>query len=73
MAIRAPDGAKKNASPADKKVRHIHKRIGQLCWILAEKSVLKGFTLWRHADFTKCTYKCCMQLPSKPLVFSARL
>ena len=21
------------------------KRIGQLCWILAEKSVLKGFTL----------------------------
>jgi len=23
----------------------IYKRIGQLCWILAEKSVLKGFTL----------------------------
>ena len=25
--------------------KHITKRIGQLCWILAEKSVLKGFTL----------------------------
>ena len=23
----------------------IYKKIGQLCWILAEKSVLKGFTL----------------------------
>ena len=27
------------------RVGHIQKRIGQLCWILAEKSVLKGFTL----------------------------
>ena len=31
------------------------KRIGQLCWILAEKSVLEGFTLYMHADFTKCS------------------
>ena len=36
----------------------IYKRIGQLCWILAEKSILKGFTLLRHGDFTKCSNTC---------------
>ena len=33
-------------------------RIGQLCWISAEKSVLKGFTLLGHEDFTRCSNTC---------------
>ena len=36
----------------------IYKRIGQLCCISAEKSVLKGFTLLRQGDFTKCNNTC---------------
>ena len=40
------------------KVDIYKKRIGQLCWISAEKSVLKGFTLLRHGDFTKCSNTC---------------
>ena len=34
------------------------KKIEQLCWIMAEKNVLKGFTLWEQADFTKCSNTC---------------
>ena len=36
----------------------IPKKNWQLCLILSEKSALKGFTLQRHADFTKCTNTC---------------
>ena len=36
------------------------KKVHQLCWILAEKSVLKGFTLDRHADFTKYNNTCVL-------------
>ena len=42
----------------EKQVRLIQKRIGQLCWISAEKSEMKGFTLLRHGDFTKCSNTC---------------
>ena len=34
------------------------RRIGQLCWISAEKNVLKEFTLLGHGDFTKCSNTC---------------
>ena len=36
----------------------MQKRIGQLCWILADKSVLKGFTLEKHAGIAKCSNTC---------------
>ena len=31
-----------------------------LCWISAENSVLKGFTLLGHEDFTKCSNTCVL-------------
>ena len=43
----------------------MQKRIGQLCWISAEKSVLKGFTLLRHRDFMKCRNTCAPQIRKK--------
>ena len=42
----------------ESKGRHIQKRIGQLCWISAEKSVLKGLTLLGHEDFARCSNTC---------------
>ena len=42
----------------ESKVDIYKKRIGQLCWISAEKSVLEGFTLLGHEDFTRCSNTC---------------
>ena len=42
----------------ESKVDIYKKRIGQLSWISAEKSVLKGFTLLGHEDFTRCSNTC---------------